>query len=421
MGAARGRRGGAGRRGRIALGLDTGCSASLSAGTTSALEQALVDKIAHEAPGAADPAPASLAPGLMLAVAATGSPSRPRPRCPARRRHVPPLAGATEWINSPPLTPRACAARWCWSTSGPTRASTACARCPTFAPGPRSTRTRAWWWSACTRRSSPSRSCRPTCEAPPRTWASASRWRWTATTPSGAPSATSRGRRFYFIDAQGRIRHHQFGENMYDKAEQVIQQLLAEAGRRRRAASLVRPKARARRQRPTHCPRCRARPTWAMSARTTLPRRAASRATVPASYQSPPSLRTNQWALAGEWTVEGERAVLAPRWRTHRLPLPGARPAPGARAVGRRQAGALPRDGSTASRRSRTTAPTPTRRATAPSTGSGSTSWCASRRTERPAVRDRVSRRRRAGLRVHLRLSRRPAPARLRAIRASAP
>ena len=34
----------------------------------------------------------------------------------------------------------------------------------------------------------------------------------------------------YFIDAQGRIRHHQFGEGEYEQSERVIQQLLAEAG-----------------------------------------------------------------------------------------------------------------------------------------------------------------------------------------------
>jgi cytochrome c biogenesis protein CcdA/thiol-disulfide isomerase/thioredoxin len=33
----------------------------------------------------------------------------------------------------------------------------------------------------------------------------------------------------YFVDAQGRIRFHHFGENEYEKSEQVIQQLLAEA------------------------------------------------------------------------------------------------------------------------------------------------------------------------------------------------
>ena len=34
----------------------------------------------------------------------------------------------------------------------------------------------------------------------------------------------------YFIDAQGRIRHHHFGEGDYERSELIIQQLLAEAG-----------------------------------------------------------------------------------------------------------------------------------------------------------------------------------------------
>src|SRR5215471_622805 len=34
----------------------------------------------------------------------------------------------------------------------------------------------------------------------------------------------------YFVDATGRIRHHYFGEGAYDESERVIQQLLGEAG-----------------------------------------------------------------------------------------------------------------------------------------------------------------------------------------------
>ena len=34
----------------------------------------------------------------------------------------------------------------------------------------------------------------------------------------------------YFVDALGRIRHHQFGEGEYERSERIIQQLLAEAG-----------------------------------------------------------------------------------------------------------------------------------------------------------------------------------------------
>lgn len=43
----------------------------------------------------------------------------------------------------------------------------------------------------------------------------------------------------YLIDAQGRIRHHQFGEGAYEEAERAIQQLLAEAGTGRAGQGLV--------------------------------------------------------------------------------------------------------------------------------------------------------------------------------------
>ena len=44
----------------------------------------------------------------------------------------------------------------------------------------------------------------------------------------------------YFIDAQGRVRYHHFGEGNYAMSERVIRQLLAEAGRAPKAASLSR-------------------------------------------------------------------------------------------------------------------------------------------------------------------------------------
>ena len=34
----------------------------------------------------------------------------------------------------------------------------------------------------------------------------------------------------YFVDAQGQIRHHYFGEGAYEQSEMMIQKLLAEAG-----------------------------------------------------------------------------------------------------------------------------------------------------------------------------------------------
>ncbi|PNG25277.1 cytochrome c biogenesis protein DipZ [Methylocella silvestris] len=43
----------------------------------------------------------------------------------------------------------------------------------------------------------------------------------------------------YFADAQGRIRHHHFGEEDYENSERVIQQLLEEAGNRNVPGGLV--------------------------------------------------------------------------------------------------------------------------------------------------------------------------------------
>ena len=44
----------------------------------------------------------------------------------------------------------------------------------------------------------------------------------------------------YFFDAEGRLRHHHFGEGQYEQSERVIRQLLAEAGRAPRTAALAR-------------------------------------------------------------------------------------------------------------------------------------------------------------------------------------
>ena len=48
----------------------------------------------------------------------------------------------------------------------------------------------------------------------------------------------------YFADAQGRIRHHHFGEGEYQQSEMVIQQLLAGAGFSGIGQDLVSPDAR---------------------------------------------------------------------------------------------------------------------------------------------------------------------------------
>ena len=61
-------------------------------------------------------------------------------------------------------------------------------------------------------------------------WRSTSRSRSTATTGCGSAFDNHYWPALYFADAEGRIRHHHFGEGEYEQSEMVIQHLLAEAG-----------------------------------------------------------------------------------------------------------------------------------------------------------------------------------------------
>ena len=113
------------------------------------------------------------------------------------------------------------------------------------------------------------------------------------------------------MDAQGRIRHHQFGEGQYAKSEQAIQQLLAEAGRPVASAGLVSPEGKGTQAAAAAEP--------ALSGETYLGYEQARNFVSPGGisndrarvYSGVSSLRTNQWTLSGEWKMEGERAVLA--------------------------------------------------------------------------------------------------------------
>lgn len=102
----------------------------------------------------------------------------------------------------------------------------------------------------------------------------------------------------YFVDAPGRIRHRQFGEGDYERSEQLIQQLLVEAG---------------------HC-------EFDRSAVTVDPRDAEAAADwkslhSPETYlglalgerfssHEPGSLQLNQWTLVGAWSRRDESALL---------------------------------------------------------------------------------------------------------------
>jgi thiol-disulfide isomerase/thioredoxin len=114
----------------------------------------------------------------------------------------------------------------------------------------------------------------------------------------------------YIADAQGRIRHHHFGEGGYGECEMVVQRLLREAGREGIADDVVSVAAEG----------FEAPADWANleSPETYLgyeQRRSFSSPGRPAldephTYTEPVMLRLNQWALAGEWTIERRACVL---------------------------------------------------------------------------------------------------------------
>ena len=114
----------------------------------------------------------------------------------------------------------------------------------------------------------------------------------------------------YFIDAQGHIRHHQFGEGDYEQSERIIQQLLVEAGTAGVGGDFV----------SVHADGLDAAADWrdlkspenyvglARTENFASPGGAALDG--PRRYALPARLRLNDWALSGDWTLKNEAALL---------------------------------------------------------------------------------------------------------------
>jgi cytochrome c biogenesis protein CcdA/thiol-disulfide isomerase/thioredoxin len=113
----------------------------------------------------------------------------------------------------------------------------------------------------------------------------------------------------YFIDAEGRIRAHHFGEGEYDQSERTIQTLLREAGRRDVPGGTVNPDA-----------------TGTLAAADTNDTQspetyvgydrgknfAADHVAMdaPSDYATQATLSLNQWGLVGNWTIGKQMTVL---------------------------------------------------------------------------------------------------------------
>jgi len=108
----------------------------------------------------------------------------------------------------------------------------------------------------------------------------------------------------YFIDAQGRIRHHQFGEGDYARSENIIQQLLADAGKTVTARDLVSVEARGL-EAPADWPSLKSPENYLGHDRTqNFVSPGGAVVDQPHVYQAPARFGVDQWALLGNWTVK---------------------------------------------------------------------------------------------------------------------
>ena len=115
----------------------------------------------------------------------------------------------------------------------------------------------------------------------------------------------------YFVDARGQVRGHAFGEGDYERSEHLIQTLLADAGYKDVPGGLVDPSGTgveaAADERDVKSPE-----TYVGYERAENFTGAASLAKDRSgTYTLPAALQLNQWGLTGDWTVEGEKAILA--------------------------------------------------------------------------------------------------------------
>jgi thiol-disulfide isomerase/thioredoxin len=115
---------------------------------------------------------------------------------------------------------------------------------------------------------------------------------------------------FYIVDAEGRVRHYQFGEGEYDRLETVIQQLLAEAGYKGFDRALVSAQG--------HGAELAADWTNLATPETYVGYGRGERFSSvgapllgqPRVYAAPARLDRNEWALVGDWTIRRESSLL---------------------------------------------------------------------------------------------------------------
>jgi len=303
----------------IALGVDTGFLTRVSTASTAALEQGLLDRFkpASAAPETTPSVVMNGGPGMMTGGAAmTGGPAMMMKGKSADQSGdlpiegaLPPLGGATEWFNSPPLTPEGLKGKvvlidfWTYS----------CINCLRAIPY-----VRAW-----ADKYKDQGLVVIGVHAPEFAFEKSIRNVRAAVAdlkidyPVAIDNDYAIWRAFnnqywpahYFVDAEGRIRHHHFGEGDYEESEHTIQQLLAEAGKTDVSSDVVAVNASGAEAAPdmnnvgspeTYVGYDRAENFISPGGAVQDSRHVYAAATP----------RLNEWALTGDWTIAKEDAVL---------------------------------------------------------------------------------------------------------------
>ncbi len=114
----------------------------------------------------------------------------------------------------------------------------------------------------------------------------------------------------YFIDSQGRVRHHYFGEGSYEQSEMIIQELLREAGVGDVSREPVKVDARGLDATADWGSLKSAENYVGFDRTENLASPGGAVLDKPRMYELPARLRLNEWALSGDWTVKNDTAVL---------------------------------------------------------------------------------------------------------------
>jgi cytochrome c biogenesis protein CcdA/thiol-disulfide isomerase/thioredoxin len=292
----------------VASGLDTGVLTNISLSNTSALEQRLIDRLrpgSKEASGSMQGSVVTSGnPGMMMSAnAAAHGPNL------GVEGGFPSLSGAVEWLNSPPLTAEGLKGKvvlidfWTYS----------CINCLRSIPY-----IKAWAEKykdhglvvigvhtpefAFERKVSNVQAAVSDLKIGYPVAIDSEYAIWRAFDNEYWPA-------HYFIDAQGRTRYHHFGEGDYDESERVIQQLLAEAGYKDNSATVVSVKASGAEAAPSTI-ESQSPETYIGYSRAENFVSAGGAARDKSHVYVAETPKLDQWALSGDWTINGENATL---------------------------------------------------------------------------------------------------------------